>query len=57
MKRLLIIAQPSSKGFTHQILQTYKKACLWYGDDVEVLDLYKKENYQPYLEFEDMKVL
>lgn len=57
MKKLIIIAQPSSKGFTHKIAETYKKASESYGDEVEILDLYKKENYQPYLEFEDMKVL
>ena len=57
MKKLIIIAQPSSKGFTHQILKTYRKASESYWDKVQVLDLYKKRNYQPYLEFEDMRVL
>lgn len=57
MKKLIVIAQPSSKWFTHEIVSTYKKASESYGDKVEVLNLYKKENYQPYLEFEDMKVL
>jgi putative NADPH-quinone reductase len=57
MKKLIIIAQPSSKWFTHKILETYKKESESYWDDVDVLDLYKKENYQPYLEFEDMRVL
>jgi len=57
MKKLIIIAQPSSKWFTHKIAETYKNTSELYWDDVELLDLYKKENYQPYLEFEDMKVL
>lgn len=57
MNKLIIIAQPSSEWFTHKIAETYKKASEWYWDKVEILDLYKKENYQPYLEFEDMRVL
>lgn len=57
MKKLIIIAQPSSKWFTHKIVETYKKTSESYKDEVKVLDLYKKENFQPYLEFEDMKVL
>lgn len=57
MKKLIIIAQPSSKGFTHKILKKYKEVSEFYWDKVEVLDLYKKRNYQPYLEFEDMKTL
>jgi len=57
MKKLIIIAQPSSKWFTHQILKKYRKVSEFYGDKVQVIDLYKKRNYQPYLEFEDMRVL
>lgn len=57
MKKLIIIAQPSSKWFTHQILKTYRTTSEFYWDKVQVIDLYKKRNYQPYLEFEDMRVL
>ena len=57
MKKLIIIAQPSSKWFTHRILKTYRNTSEGYWDKVQVIDLYKKRNYQPYLEFEDMKVL
>jgi len=57
MKKLIVIAQPSSKWFTHKILKTYRKTSEFYWDKVQVIDLYKKRNYQPYLEFEDMKVL
>lgn len=57
MKKLIIISQPSSKWFTHQIANKYKiiSESLW--DKVKVLDLYDKNHYQPYLEFEDMKIL
>lgn len=57
MRKLIVIAQPSSKGFTYEILNTYKKKSQDLGDKVRVLDLYKKKNYQPYLEFQDMKKL
>ncbi len=57
MRKLIIIAQPSSKGFTYEILNTYKKKSQELGDRVRVIDLYKKKNYQPYLEFQNMKKL
>jgi len=57
MKKLIIIAQPSSKWFTHEIVSTYKKTSESYNDEVDVLDLYEKKNFQPNLEFEDMKIL
>lgn len=57
MKKLIIIAQSTSKWFTHQIAKTYKNTSLWYWDEVEIIDLYKEENKQPYLEFENMKIL
>ena len=57
MKKLIVIAQPSSKGFTHKILKKYREVSESYWDKVQVIDLYKKKNFQPYLEFEDMRVL
>ncbi len=52
MHKLIITAHPSSKGFTHQIAQTYSKASIEAGHTVEVLDLYKAPR-QDFLVFED----
>lgn len=56
MKNILIItAHPSSKGHTHIIANTYKDASEAKGYKVEILDLYREENFLPYLKFEDIK--
>jgi len=53
MKTLIVTAHPSSKGFTHQIAETYKKAREAAGHTVEILDLYKTDLKQPFLSFEE----
>ena len=56
-KKLIIMAQPSKKWFLWEIAKTYKSESEKYWDEIEILDLYDKKNFQPNLEFEDMKVL
>lgn len=56
MKNILIItAHPSSRGFTHKIAATFKEVSESKGDSVEILDLYKPENRQEFLDFENIK--
>jgi len=57
MKKLIIIAQPSKKWFLWEIAKTYEKESIKIWNDIEILDLYEKKNFQPNLEFEDMKIL
>jgi NAD(P)H dehydrogenase (quinone) len=63
MKTLIITAHPSSKGFTHQIAESYKKgreakaAALGSAaaaeSSVEILDLYKTDIKQDFLRYEE----
>ncbi len=55
MKTLIVTAHPSSKGFTHQIAEAYKKGKEAKGDTVEILDLYKTDLKQDFLRFEDIR--
>ena len=57
MKKLIIIAQPSKKWFLWELALEYKKQSKLIWDKIEVLDLYNKKNFQPNLEFQNMKVL
>lgn len=57
MNKLIITAHPSSKSFTSQIANRYKDLSLKNNDKVEVLDLYKTDLKQWFLEFEDMSDL
>ena len=57
MKKLIIIAQPSKKWFLWEIAKTYEKESKKVWNDIQILDLYDKMNFQPNLEFEDMKIL
>jgi len=57
VKKLIIVAQPSKKWFLWEVAKFYKSESEKYWDEIEILDLYSKENFQPNLEFEDMKVL
>jgi len=57
MKKLIIIAQPSKKWFLWELVYKYKEESIINWDEVEILDLYDKKNFQPNLEFEDMKIL
>jgi NAD(P)H dehydrogenase (quinone) len=54
-RSLVITAHPSSKGFTHQIAEAYKKGVESVGGSVEILDLYKTDLKQDFLRFESPK--
>ncbi len=53
MKTLIITAHPSSKGFTHQIADAYRKGRESKGHSVEIIDLYKTDLKQGYMHFEE----
>lgn len=61
MNTLIVTAHPSSKGFTHQIAEAYKKGreakALALGiaetSSVEILDLYKTDIKQDFLRYEE----
>ncbi len=56
MKKILIItANPSSQGFTHQIAEKYSQVSKSLNAQVEILDLYKSENTQEYLQYENIR--
>ena len=55
MKSLIITAHPSPKGFTHRIAQSYKEGAESVDVNVEVIDLYKEQNKQGFLTFENIK--
>jgi len=55
MKRLIIVAHPSSTGFASQIAQTVKEKSEQKGDDVYVMNLYSEEWKQDFLYFSDSK--
>ncbi len=57
LKKLIIIAQPSKKGFLWELALEYEKQEKNFWNKIEILDLYDKENFQPNLEFQDMKIL
>ena len=57
LRKLIIIAQPSKRWFLWELQKKYIKETRKYWDTVKVIDLYKKENFQPNLSFEDMRVL
>ncbi len=50
---LIITAHPSSLGFTHKIAEAYKAGSIDAGNTVEVLDLYKTDLKQDFLNFEN----
>lgn len=54
-KILIITAHPSSLGFTHKIAESYKQGSLDSGNSVEILDLYKTDLKQDFLNFEKIK--
>ncbi len=57
MKTLIITAHPSSIGFTHAIAGVLKAEREKTGGVVEILDLYKTELKQDFLNFERMRDL
>ena len=55
MKILIITAHPSSQGFTHQVAARYTKGATESGHEVEILDLYKTDLKQGFVQFEDKR--
>jgi NAD(P)H dehydrogenase (quinone) len=55
MNTLIITAHPSSKGFTHEIANTYKENSELEGRQVELIDLYNTDLKQDFLRFENMR--
>jgi putative NADPH-quinone reductase len=55
MHTLIITANPNQNGLTQEIAKTYQKARETAGDTVELLDLYRSELRQDFLEFESAK--
>lgn len=54
MKKLIVTSNPSSKGFTHLIVEKLNDLSTKKWDEVEVLDLYKSPLKQDYLTYEDL---
>lgn len=54
MKKIIITANPSSKGFTHIIANRLQELSTKKWDIVEIIDLYKSELKQDYLTYEDL---
>lgn len=56
MKKVLIVtANPSTKGFTHQISQVYKNAVEKNDCKAQLIDLYTPENTQEYLAYDNIR--
>ncbi len=53
MKKLIITANPSSKGFTHTIAEKYIQLSKKKWDETELLNLYTTELRQDFLTYED----
>ena len=54
---LIIVAHPKEESFSFAMAQTYQKNREDKGDKVEVLDLYRDENQQPFFNYEDANAL
>lgn len=54
MKKLIISANPSSKGFTHTITEKLNELSLQKWDQVEIIDLYKSPLRQDFLSYENL---
>lgn len=57
MKKLIIIANPSQKSFTHALAGKLSELSKNQGDTVEILDLYTTELHQDFLRYEDKKAI
>lgn len=55
MKILIITANPSSKWFTHKIVDEIKKIKKNSNDVIDIIDLYKTNLKQDFLKYEDKK--
>jgi putative NADPH-quinone reductase len=57
MKKLIILAHPSSTSFSHSIAKKYEESATSAGHEVTVLNLYTSELRQEFFEFADIKNL
>ncbi|MBI5414427.1 NAD(P)H-dependent oxidoreductase [Candidatus Peregrinibacteria bacterium] len=55
MKKLIVTAHPSTKGFTHRIAKAFQKGSEEAFHEVEILNLYETEWRQDFLKFEDIR--
>lgn len=54
-KTLIFTAQPSSKGFVHQMASQYQGTKKSQGIETEIIDLYDEQYTLPFLSFEESK--
>jgi len=54
---LIIVAHPKKESFSFAMADTYKNNRENRGDRVEILDLYRDENQQPFFNYEDANAL
>ena len=54
---LIIVAHPKKESFSFAMADTYKNSREAKGDKVEVLDLYRDTNQQPFFNYEDANTL
>ena len=54
---LIIVAHPKEDSFSFAIAKKYKEISLKQNHSVEILDLYRDENQQPFFTFEDANSL
>ncbi|MCB9369967.1 NAD(P)H-dependent oxidoreductase [Candidatus Woesearchaeota archaeon] len=54
-KHLIIVAHPSTKGFSHAVAKVYKEAAEKKGGEVELINLYDEEWHLDFLTFENIK--
>lgn len=55
MNVLIVTAHPASYGFAHKIASRYQQVSQERGDEVLIMDLYKKKYAQPFLRYENIK--
>ncbi len=55
MNILIVTAHPGKEGFAHRIARHYQKGAEKAGNQVEILDLYRSELKQGFLDFQDIK--
>jgi len=54
---LIVVAHPKKDSFSFAMADTYKNNRENRGDRVEILDLYRDENQQPFFNYEDANAL
>ncbi len=55
MNILIVTAHPGANSHTKRIAETYAEARKSKGHDIQILNLYEKENMMDYLTFEDIR--